>query len=63
MKLTAIVTREGDWYAIEVPEIEGLYTQVRRLDQVEKMVTDAALLLLADHNPPGDFEITIEERN
>lgn len=40
--VTAIAERSGDWWAIEVPEIPGLFTQVRRLDQVDAMVRDAA---------------------
>ena len=41
-KVTAVVTSSEDWFAVEVPEIEGLFTQVRRLDEVEGMVRDAA---------------------
>ncbi|MBW3083157.1 XRE family transcriptional regulator [Bifidobacterium phasiani] len=40
--VTAIAERSGDWWAIEVPEMPGLFTQVRRLDQVDTMVRDAA---------------------
>lgn len=40
--VTAIAERSGDWWAIEVPEMPGLFTQVRRLDQVDAMVRDAA---------------------
>lgn len=36
------VNSSGDWFAVEVPEIGGLFTQVRRLDEVEGMVRDAA---------------------
>ena len=39
---TAVCTRSGGWWAVEVPEIPGLFTQARRLDQVEDMVRDAA---------------------
>lgn len=41
-KITAVVTSSGDWFAVEVPEIGRLFTQVRRLDEVEGMVRDAA---------------------
>ena len=44
-KVTAIARRCDDWWAIEVPEIPGLFTQVRRLDQVAAMVKDAAATL------------------
>lgn len=43
--VTAVCTRSGGWWAVEVPEIPGLFTQARRLDQVEDMVRDAAKLL------------------
>jgi DNA-directed RNA polymerase specialized sigma24 family protein len=40
-----MATRSGGWWAIRVPEIDGLFTQARRLDQVPAMVIDAAALL------------------
>ena len=43
--VTAIACRCDGWWAIEVPEIPGLFTQVRRLDQVAAMVKDAAATL------------------
>lgn len=42
---TAICRRANGWWAVEVPGIPGLFTQVRRLDQVETMVRDAADML------------------
>ncbi len=45
MTVTALATRSDDWWAVEVSEIPGLFTQVRRLDQVEAMVKDAAATL------------------
>lgn len=44
-KATAIAKRSDGWWAIEVPEIPGLFTQARRLDQAEGMVRDAAKML------------------
>lgn len=44
-KIKAICRRSDNWWAIEVPEIPGLYTQARRLDQVEDEVRDAARML------------------
>ena len=46
--VTAHVTRSNGWWAISVPEIPGLFTQAKRLDQVERMVLDAASLLNKD---------------
>lgn len=42
MKVTAIATRSGGWWAVEVPEVPGLLTQAKRLDQIPEMVADAA---------------------
>ena len=58
MKLTAKVERSGKWWAIEVPELPGLFTQARRLDQVAAMVREAA----AAHTdqPQDSFEVHVE---
>lgn len=45
MKITARCIRHGGWWAVEVPEVDGAYTQARRLDQVPAMVADAVALL------------------
>lgn len=45
MIVTAHATRNGKWWAVEVPDIPGLFTQARRLDQVPAMVADAAAML------------------
>ncbi|MFD3506764.1 hypothetical protein [Nocardia sp. NPDC058666] len=42
MDVTAHASRSGGWWAISVPEVPGLFTQVRRLDQVVATVRDAA---------------------
>lgn len=41
MNVAAHVRRSGDWWAVEVPEVPGLYTQVRNLDDVADAVRDA----------------------
>jgi|SRR5215470_5236342 len=46
MTYTAVCRRAGNWWAISVPEIKGVHTQARRLDQVEAMVRDAIALFL-----------------
>lgn len=58
MKLTAEAERSDKWWAVEVPEIEGLFTQARRLDQVPAMVKDAAALLTGQ--PEDSFEVVIQ---
>lgn len=45
MRVTAVARRSGDWWAIEVPEVPGVFTQARRLDQVAAMVADAVSLM------------------
>lgn len=55
---TAVCRRFGDWWAIAVPEIKGVHTQVRRLDQAADMARDAiALMLDAD---PATIQVTVE---
>lgn len=45
MDVTATATRSGDWWAVEVAEIPGLFTQAKRLEQIPELVADAAALL------------------
>ncbi len=40
------VVRSGNWWAITVPELDGVFTQARRLDQVEARTREAIALLL-----------------
>lgn len=56
-RLTARSTRTGGWWAVEVPEVSGLVTQARRLDQVTAAVLDAAALLTG--RPESDFEVEV----
>jgi predicted RNase H-like HicB family nuclease len=48
---TALAERSGNWWAIDVPELKGVHTQAKRLDQIEPMVRDAIALML---NVPED---------
>ena len=45
MDVVAKTHRSEGWWAVEVPEIPGLFTQARRLDQVPQMVQDAGAML------------------
>lgn len=45
LHVKANVTRSDGWWAVSVPDIPGLFTQARRLDQVEPLVQDAASML------------------
>lgn len=57
MRVTAVAQRSGSWWAVEVPEIPGLFTQAKRLDQVTEMVRDAAAALTG--KPETDFDVMI----
>lgn len=60
MDVTAICERSGDWWAIAVPEVEGGFTQAKRLDQVPAMVAD--LVNLATGTPADQVHVTIDAR-
>ena len=49
--------RSGDWWAVEVPQVPGVHTQARRLDQVSAMARDAIALML--DVPPDSFDVTL----
>jgi len=55
---TARCQRVGDWWAISVPELKGVNTQVRRLEKADAMVRDAIALFL--DAPADSFDIKIE---
>jgi predicted RNase H-like HicB family nuclease len=44
--------RSGSWWALTVPELPGVHSQVRRLEQAEAMITDA-IALAFDVDPAG----------
>src|SRR5450759_835444 len=46
MTYTARARRSGAWWAIDVPDLPGVYSQARRLDGVESMARDAIALFL-----------------
>lgn len=57
----ALARRSGNWWAVEVPgghnDGEALWTQARRLDQVEHMARDA-IALMRDV-PPASFDVRV----
>jgi len=58
MTYTARARRSGSWWAIDVPELPGVYSQARRLDRVDSMARDAiALFLDVD---PASLDIRVE---
>lgn len=38
--------RSGDWWAITVSELPGVFSQAKRRDQIEEMARDAIALFL-----------------
>ena len=60
VRLTYRVTavRSGRWWAIEVPELRGVHSQSRRLDQVVSMAKEAISLML--HVPEDSFDVLVE---
>jgi predicted RNase H-like HicB family nuclease len=55
MKVTARARRSGSWWAIDVPEVDGVFTQAKRLDQVSEEVRDAVATML--DIAPADVEV------
>lgn len=49
--------RSGRWWAITVPELDGVFSQARRLDGVERMARDAIGLMLGVE--PASFDIDV----
>ena len=54
---TATCRRSGNWWAISVPELKGVHTQARRLDQVADMTREAIALML--DIDPASIEVTV----
>ncbi|HEX8305349.1 MAG TPA: hypothetical protein VF612_10765 [Jatrophihabitans sp.] len=53
----AAVAREGKWWMVRVPEIDGL-TQARRFSEVEEMAR--SLLAIALDVPEDSFDLRVE---
>jgi predicted RNase H-like HicB family nuclease len=51
-------TRTGNWWAISVPDLPGVFSQARRLDQVEATARDAIALFL--DVSPKSFGVAIQ---
>jgi len=52
--------RSGDWWAITVPSLSGLFSQTKRLDQVEATVREAiAMMLDIDESNVGLLEVAV----
>ena len=58
MKTFAVrAQRSGRWWALDVPELSGVFSQVRRLDQAEAMARDAIAAML--DLDPASFDVEI----
>ena len=57
---TAVCERSGSWWAVSVPELRGVHTQARRLDQAEIMVREAIALMLEVSE--DSFTVVVEPR-
>ncbi|MHB1777043.1 MAG: type II toxin-antitoxin system HicB family antitoxin [Acidimicrobiales bacterium] len=55
---TVTARRTGKWWALEVPEVPGVFSQVRRLDQAEAMARDALATML--DVAPDSFGVKVE---
>jgi predicted RNase H-like HicB family nuclease len=54
------VTRSGRWWAITVPALDGVFSQAKRLDQVEDSAREAISLMLdIDENDVGALDIIV----
>jgi predicted RNase H-like HicB family nuclease len=54
----AVVRRSGGWWAIEVPQLPGVFTQARRIDGAAAMARQAIALFL--NVPATDIEVRVQ---
>ena len=59
MKVTADATRVNGWWAVEVVEIEGAFTQTRRIDQIPGMVAEVVAMLTGADVGSVDVEVVV----
>ena len=57
------VVRSGQWWAIEVPELPGVFSQVRRLDQVDEAVKEAISMMIDADESSLSIDVQIESGN
>ena len=54
------VVRSGKWWAITVPALDGVFSQTRRLDQVDATAREAiALMLDTDESDVVELDIVV----
>ena len=54
----AVAVRDGRWWFLQVPGEQGLFTQVRRLDQAEAMLRE--VIGLMRKVPEDSFDVLVE---
>lgn len=57
-RFRATARRSGQWWAVTVPALPGVFTQARRLDQVAEMAREAVALFL--DVDPDTVRITVD---
>lgn len=55
------VVRSGDWWAITVPALRGVFSQARNLDEVPEVAREAiALMLDVDPAEVGPIDVCVQ---
>jgi len=54
---TVRAERSGNWWALEVPDLPGVFSQARRLDQAQTMAQDAIAAMLDVATDSFDVEV------
>lgn len=65
MKTYAVVAErdEAGWWAVRIPQLPGVLTQARRLDQVEEFAREAVdLAISVGHAPKSKYAVNVEAR-
>ena len=53
--------RSGDWWAITVPELRGVFSQAKRLNRVEPTAREAiAMMLDIDESEVGPIDVHVQ---
>jgi predicted RNase H-like HicB family nuclease len=57
---TVACQRAGDWWAVSVPDVPGVFSQAKRLDQVREMAREAIALMLDIQPDSFDLDLRLE---
>lgn len=55
---TVETRRSGRWWAIDIPEVKGVFSQARRISEVEPMARDAIATML--DVSPRSFDVVVK---